>query len=128
MKIRQKYLVTSFDSGWYVIPPLNFIIVFPKTNRLDTIQSIPIYFGVMTMPLDTANVDAITDIKAPIGAPITFKEVLPFIGIGLGLMLLAFIVYILYVKLVKKKTIFVKFRHDTCFIKDKENENNSLTI
>ena len=106
--IRQEYLVTSFDSGWYVIPPIGFTIGFPKAGRVDTLQSAPIYFGVITMPLDTANAEAITDIKAPIDAPITFKEVLPFAGIGLGVLLLAFLVYILYLKFVKKEPVFVK--------------------
>ncbi|MDA3893004.1 MAG: hypothetical protein PF517_15185 [Salinivirgaceae bacterium] len=106
--IRQKYLVTSFDSGWYEIPPVQFVVGFLSENRMDTLQSNSVYFGVMTMPIDTANADAITDIKVPIDAPITFKEVLPFAGIGLGVLLLAFLAYILYLKLTKKEPIFVK--------------------
>jgi len=107
-RISQKYHVTSFDSGWYVIPPQNFIISLPKINRIDTVQSKPIYFGVMTMPVDTANANAITDIKAPIDAPITFKEILPFIGIGFGVLLVAFALYWLYLKWAKKEPLFVK--------------------
>ncbi len=108
IKLKQEYLVTSFDSGWYAIPPIDFTINFPKANRIDTLQSLPIYFGVTTMALDTANTNAITDIKAPIGAPITFKEILPYAGVGIGILLLAFIMYILYIKFIKKETIFVK--------------------
>jgi len=108
VRINQKYTVTSFDSGWYVIPPQNFIFSLPKTNRVDTIKSMPIYFGVMTMPIDTANANAITDIKAPIDAPITFKEILPFLGIGLAVLLLAAALYLLYLKWSKKEPLFVK--------------------
>lgn len=107
-KISQKYLVTIFDSGWYAIPPANFMIGFVGANYIDTVQSNPIYFGVMTMPLDTVNVEAITDIKKPIGAPITLKEILPFAGIGFGVLLLVFLIYILYLKFAKKEPIFVK--------------------
>jgi len=108
IKIKQTYLVTNFDSGWYVIPPLNFTIGFPNMNRVDTIQSIPVYFGVMTMPIDTANANAITDIKALKNAPITFQEVLPFAGLGFGVLILAFLIYLLYLKLTHKEPLFIK--------------------
>jgi len=108
IKITQEYLVTSFDSGWYAIPPINFAVNFPTANRTDTLQSAPLYFGVITMALDTANPNAIADIKAPIGAPVTFKEVLPFAGIGLGVLLLALLLYILYIKYIKKEPVFIK--------------------
>ena len=108
IKISQKYLVTSFDSGWYVIPPLDFILGFPKANRLDTLHSVPVYFGVLTMPIDTANADAITDIKAPIEAPITFKELVPYLGLGFGVLLLLFLAYLIYLKWSKKEPLFVK--------------------
>lgn len=108
IKIRQQYLVTSFDSGWYVIPPIDFALAFPALNRLDTLQSRPIYFGVSTMVLDTANADAVTDIKAPIDAPITLREILPFAGIAFGVLLVILLAYVLYLKFVKKEPIFVK--------------------
>jgi hypothetical protein len=108
IKISQKYLVTSFDSGWYVIPPLDFTLSFPQVNRLDTLRSVPVYFGVLTMPIDTANADAITDIKAPIEAPITFKELVPYLGIGFGVLLLLFLAYLIYLKWSKKEPLFVK--------------------
>lgn len=107
-KIHQKYLVTSFDSGLYTIPPAKFVVNFIKGDFTDTLESSPIYFGVMTMKLDTANTNAITDIKLPIEAPITFKEVMPFIGIGLGVLLLIFIIYIFYIKYTKKESVFIK--------------------
>jgi hypothetical protein len=106
--IEQEYLVTSFDSGSYTIPPANFIIHFPKTEFTDTLKSIAIYFEVNTISIDTSNMNAITDIKAPVDAPITFKEVAPFIGIGLGIIILLFLIYILYIKHTKKESIFIK--------------------
>lgn len=108
LKLVQEYLVTSFDSGWYQIPPLNFTITYPKSGRVDTLQSVPTFFGVMTMPLDTANANAIADIKKPMEAPITIQEILPIAGIGLGVVIFLFVAYLLYMKLARKKPIFVK--------------------
>ncbi len=108
LKISQKYLVTCFDSGWYAIPPLNFTIGFPKSGRIDTLQSRPIYFGVQTMKIDTTHANAIADIKPPIDAPITFREILPFIGYGLGILLIIALGILIYFRFVKKEPIFVK--------------------
>ncbi len=108
IKLTHAYTVTSFDSGWYEIPPLDFGIKWADSDLLDTIKSNPVYFGVITMPIDTANSDAITDIKAPLGAPITFKEIAPFAGVGLGVLLLAFLAYYLYMRFGKKEPIFVR--------------------
>ncbi len=108
LRIRQQYLVTSFDSGWYTIPPMEFSVSSDSVNLVDTLLSKPLYFGVMTMPLDTANADSITDIKAPIESPITFREILPFAGIGLGILLVLFLAYYLYMKFARKEPIFVK--------------------
>jgi Na+-transporting methylmalonyl-CoA/oxaloacetate decarboxylase gamma subunit len=108
LKISQEYLVTCFDSGWYFIPPINFALAIPALNQFDTLQSRPIYFGVSTMVIDTVNANAITDIKAPIDAPITLREILPFVGIGFVFILLVFLAYVLYMKFAKKEPIFVK--------------------
>lgn len=106
--ITQIYNVTSFDSGWYTIPPKPFVVKKPKADQIDTVYSVPVYFGVMTMPLDTANPDGITDIKAPAEAPLTLKELLPYIGIGLGVLVILLLAYILYMKLARKEPIFAK--------------------
>lgn len=106
--VKHAYTVTSFDSGWYTIPPQPFTIGFPASDKVDTLHSLETYFGVITMPLDTANPNAIADIKAPVSAPVTFKEILPFAGGFIGLLLLAFVVYYLYKRLAKKEPVFVK--------------------
>ena len=108
LNVTQSYLVTSFDSGWYQIPPMKFAILFPKSQLHDTLKSLPVYFGVQTMRIDTANANAIADIKPPLDAPLTFKEVLPFVGWGLGILLILFLAYYLYKRYVKKEPVFVK--------------------
>jgi hypothetical protein len=103
--ITHKYLVTSFDSGWYKIPELDFVFKQNQSAYPDTFQSQPVYFGVMTMPLDTVNTNVITDIKAPIEAPLTFKEILPLIGFGLGGLVALVLLYFLYLVLITKKPV-----------------------
>lgn len=109
-RINQKYVVTCFDSGWYTVPQMPFTITQPD-GFTDTIYSAPIYFGVMTMPLDTVNANAITDIKPMEDAPFIFKEMIPYLKIAflviLVLAILAFIIYVI-VKRKRNEPIFVK--------------------
>lgn len=102
LRLNQKYIVTCFDSGWYTVPQLPFVIAQPD-GFTDTIYSAPIYFGVMTMPLDTANANAITDIKPMQDAPFIVKELVPYLKIALLVILaLAAVAFIIYV-LVRRK-------------------------
>jgi len=106
--VTQSYLVTSFDSGWYEIPPMKFAILFPKSQLHDTLESLPVYFGVQTIRIDTTQANAIADIKKPLDAPLTFKEVLPFVEGGLGLIILLFLAYYLFKRFAKKEPLFIK--------------------
>ncbi|TXB66785.1 hypothetical protein FRY74_00965 [Vicingus serpentipes] len=58
--------VTSFDSGYYAIPPFLFVV------NNDTIASEPILIEVQTMPVDTAQ--AIFDIKGIIDEPFSITD------------------------------------------------------
>ena len=107
-KLSQSYLVTSFDSGFYIIPPSDFVLCFPKAGLIDTLHTLPLYFQVWTMPLDTVNRESIADIKKPMEAPLTLQEVLPFAGAGFGILLLAFIAYLLFMRFVRKKPVLIK--------------------
>lgn len=110
LRLNQKYVVTCFDSGWYAVPQLPFVIAQPD-GFTDTIYSAPIYFGVMTMPLDTANANAITDIKPMEEAPFIIKELVPYVKIAflviLALAVVAFIIYVI-VKRKRNEPIFAK--------------------
>jgi len=108
LKVTQEYTVTSFDAGTYEVPPMNFTVGFPKSGRLDTLLSVPVYFIVMTMPLDTITRNAIADIKKPIEAPLTMAEVWPYVGYGLAVLVILFLAYFLYMKFARKKPIFEK--------------------
>jgi hypothetical protein len=73
LEIHRRYLVTSFDSGLYVIPPLKFR--FSSDLWTDSIESNPLYLMVHTVPLDST----IYDVKTPINLPLSFLEVFPFV-------------------------------------------------
>jgi len=64
------YVLTSFDSGYYVVP--SQILINTQTN--DTIESQALMFAVATLVLDSTKQNTIFDIKAPIEAPWTLSE------------------------------------------------------
>jgi len=75
--IKQTLLITSFDSGAYMIPPVKVLV-----NKLYTVYSNSLYLQVMNMydprKADTTKLDTtqhrIFSIKDPINTPLTFKE------------------------------------------------------
>lgn len=90
------YTITSFDSGSYLIAPQWF-----KININGTIDSVPtngVTLNVHTMVIDTTR--GLTDIKMPYGAPITLKEVTPYI---LGLMLIGAIIFLVLYSIKRRK-------------------------
>jgi len=95
LKIRQRLLVTSFDTGFYVIPPFKF----RYNNSRDSLQTNPLSLEVFGMPVDTTK--GITDIKPPYEIKVTLIELLPYIIIGL----LIIAIIILYVRYMKKKKL-----------------------
>lgn len=89
-KIRQRILLTTFDTGFFVIPPFRFLV-----NGKDSIKTEAIGVEVLGIPVDTTK--GITDIKLPYEIPVTFMEVLPYIVVALLLVTLLFF-YFRYLK------------------------------
>lgn len=63
---QQTVTITSFDSGYYAVPPFKFVI------NSDTLETQPLLIEVLTMPIDTAQ--AIYDIKGVIDEPFSFTD------------------------------------------------------
>ncbi len=83
LRIDQKLTITAFDSGYYVIPPIGFAV----GAELDTMaETEPFLLTVFTVAVDTEQ--AIKPIKGPIGAPLTFAEMFPWILLVLALLLI----------------------------------------
>jgi len=98
----QKLTITSFDSGFYAIPPLKFIV---NGDSLHPMETEPLLLQVNNIQVDTTK--AIKDIKPPLAVPYTWldalKEYLPLIGwTMLGIAIIIAIAYYLS-KLKKKK-------------------------
>jgi hypothetical protein len=98
--LKQELTITSFDSGSYVVRP----IIFKYSQKGDTV----IYFtetGPVTLDVQTIEIDQAADIKPikpPLTAPVTFREMLPWIGLLLLVIALAVLIYV-YLK--RKKQI-----------------------
>jgi hypothetical protein len=94
VRLTQQYLVTSFDSGFYTLGPIKF--GYNIAGQQDTIISMPISLTVNTIPIKDPK--KIADIKNVIDIPLTFKEMLPYISGGIGLLLLIIILTYFYMR------------------------------
>jgi hypothetical protein len=100
--IRKKYLITSFDSGYYKIPAYKF--PFSLNNVTDTLTSQELYLTVNTLPVDTAK--EIMDIKPVMSTPFSFKEIKKELLIGFVILIaIALIIWVL-IRQKKNKPLF----------------------
>jgi len=85
--IRQKYLITSFDSGAVKIPSVSFL--YKDRQGVDSVLTAPLSLYVETVRVDTTG--NIFGIKGPFGAPLSWAEMLPWIlgALALGLIVWA---------------------------------------
>ena len=90
--VDHRYVITGFEPGMQLIPAQE--VLYAVGERWDTARSMPLIIQVYEPLVDTTQ--QIKPIKAPINTPLTFKEILPWIGVGLGgLILLAALVVLL---------------------------------
>lgn len=96
--LKQKIRITSFDSGYYAIPP--FQIKYKETGGqlIQYTETEALLLEVSSVPVNME--EEIKDIKAPIEAPYTFLEALPWI---IGLLLSIAIGYAVYYYMKKRK-------------------------
>jgi len=102
LKLLKRYLITSFDSGVYQVPPIKF--AYQSGSVHDTITTIPLVLVVNTIPIKDPK--KIFDIKKLIAVPYTFSEFLPYILIGLGIILISALIIYIILRLKQKKPIF----------------------
>ena len=79
--LRGHVTLTSFDSGSYVLPPL-YVLLARADGTVDTLEYAGPTLNVNTIPVDTATFQPY-DIKGQIRYPLTFKEVIPWVGLAL---------------------------------------------
>ncbi len=92
----QSYTITCFDSGSYRISPKWFKI--DVDGRVDSIPTNGVTLNVFTMKIDTTK--GPTDIKMPYEAPLTLKEVTPYI---LGVILIGAIIFLILYSIKRRK-------------------------
>ncbi|MFN4234127.1 MAG: hypothetical protein ACK4IK_04915 [Bacteroidia bacterium] len=101
--LSKTYVITSFDSGFVVIPPFTFY------NSLDTtrpFETQPLLIEVQTVAVDTTQ--EIKDIKEPIDIPFTLKELLPYFIGGLVAIIIILLIVLYFLKRKKKTTEVVE--------------------
>ena len=81
LNLRGRIILTSFDSGSYVLPPL-YVLLARADGTIDTLEYAGPTLAVNTIPIDTATFQPY-DIKGQIRYPLTFKEVIPWVGLTL---------------------------------------------
>ncbi len=96
LKQIQSYTITCFDSGSYRIAPVWFKINID--GRIDSVPTNGVTLNVFTMQIDTTK--GPTDIKMPYDAPLTLKEVTPYI---LGVILIGAIIFLILYSIKRKK-------------------------
>jgi hypothetical protein len=87
--LTQEVLITSFDSGKYILPPLPF--TWRNNDKSDTLYSSPVELTVYTVPVDTT--EEIKPIKMPMEAPVTFAEIWPYFLMGILVLVIGLFVY-----------------------------------
>jgi hypothetical protein len=100
----QSITITSFDSGYYRIAPLKFYFQPIDDTAFTEITTAAVYLRVHTMEVDTSQ--AIKAIKPPLTAPLTFREVLPWILIALAATLIVLLVIYVVRKRKKSEPLF----------------------
>jgi hypothetical protein len=103
--LHQALKITSFDSGYYAIPPFRFEYSNPGNAMKQFTETEAVLLSVHTVPVDLSK--EIRDIKGPMKAPFTFREALPWI---IGLLLTAGLGYFIFYYLKKRKKAEPVFR------------------
>ncbi len=92
------YLITSFDSGSYMIPGIPILSIPGIPN--DTLYTNPLHLRVNIPPVDTTA--SVKDIKAPINTPFSISELRPYRWYFAGIILLILLI-VLAVRFFRKK-------------------------
>ena len=101
-RLIQRLTITSFDSGFWAIPSYKFEVTEDKLTN--DFFSKPQYLQVFTLSLDSGE-NAIFDIKLPMAIPYTLKELVPWIAIGLGSILLILFAFYVYKRIKQNKPV-----------------------
>lgn len=106
ISMKQQFVITSFDSGYFEIPPTNFKFRHVNDSNLYSTSTGMLFLQVYVPEVDTAQ--AFKPVVGPIGEPYTLKELLPWILVGIAaIVVIALLIYYI-VKRKKRQPIFTR--------------------
>jgi hypothetical protein len=99
VEVEQSFIITGFESGSQIIPAQE--VLYIRGGVTDTARSMPLIIHVYEPVVDTTQ--QIKPIKPPINTPVTFREILPWAGAGLGGLIIVALMVWLLIKFLKRK-------------------------
>jgi len=97
--VEQRYHITGFESGSQILPSQK--VIYSRGGLVDTARSMPLIINIYDPVVDTTQ--QIKPIKPPINTPVTFRELLPWLGAGLGGLLILGLITWLLVRYLRRK-------------------------
>jgi len=94
LEVEARAIITSFDSGSYMLPDRVFYF-YRDGEEADTIHLDGMRLAVNTIPIDTATFE-MADIRPLFRYPVTFGEIMKWVGIVLGILVLVAAGVIIY--------------------------------
>jgi hypothetical protein len=104
--LRQTLIITSFDTGYFVIPPIPFGIMKPGDTTYQVLQSDPLLLNVFSVEVDTTK--EIKPIIRPMAEPYTLLEFLPIISLVFAVAIIIFAIFYFIRRKKKNKPFFAK--------------------
>jgi len=106
LTFKQDLTITSFDSGYFEIPSIEFIFHHENDTVSYKTSTRSLYLMVNTPVVDTAQ--AFKAIKGPVSEPYTWREIVPWVA--LGLVIIGLVIFLIwYIKRRRKNLpVFVK--------------------
>lgn len=104
--LQQQLVITSFDTGYHIIPPLPFGLMEKGDTTFQILQSEPLLLNVFTVEVDTTK--DIKPIVRPMAEPYTIGEFLPWIISVFALGLAIFAIFYFIRRRKKNKPLFQK--------------------
>ena len=105
-RVQTRAVITSFDSGSYVLPPL-VVYVCRGEEAVDTMRLPEVPLEVTTIPIDTTTYE-MYDIRPQFRYPVTFAEVMPWVAGGLVLVSIVIAVWRLIARRRRNRPLFGK--------------------
>lgn len=104
MSLAQQLTITSFDSGYFAIPPVDFKFKNENDSNYFSSSTGTLFLQVYVPEVDTSN--AFKPLVGPIKEPYTLRELLPTILAVIGVLLLIALIVYYIIKRRKNQPVF----------------------